>query len=259
MSSGGFILYGSRRTPLLLFALFVFTGCGTLIPDTPLEHPEVISRLEGWKRPLPIRVGVSVGPSSKPLDVPRHGAVFSVDGRDLRGEIVKWLRESKLFEEVVELSPRVTGRTPPREKARELGLKIHIHLEPGGGKVTYVGRNIWWWPSLIAWLLAWFPSWVIPDETFSMEMWGAVEIRDPAKDETLASFAAVGSVAKGLDDIQRGFHLFGIFRAPACLNKYDYRSVRRRLRDRAWCDFTISLLLGLFKALEREYPRAREK
>jgi hypothetical protein len=244
--------------PVLLGAVLLGAGCGTLVPDTPLQDHAVAARLDRLARPLPHRVGVWVDQSAKPEDAPPHGAAFAADTRDLREGLVHWLREANLFREVVELSPRVTGTAPPGEKAKALGLDVLIRVAPGGGKVSYVGRNGLWYPSLILWLLAWFPSWLIPDETFHMEVWGAVDVSDPRTGKPLGTYAALGSVNLGLNDIQRGFHLFGIFRAPACLNRMNYRSVRRRLAEPTWIDFHISFLLGLLRVLERHFPEARK-
>ncbi|MHC4597727.1 MAG: hypothetical protein ACYS47_01855 [Planctomycetota bacterium] len=243
-----------RNSVVFVGVLLLCAGCGTLVPDTPLEHPDVMAHLCGLQCPLPHRVGVWVDPCPRPESEPVHGSAFAVDTVDLRAGVVYWLREANLFQEVVDLTPRMTGPLPPEEKAKALGLTLLIRIAPGGGKVTYIGRNGLWWPSLIVWLLAWFPSWLIPDETFGMEVWGAVEVVDLAAGASLGSYAALGSVQKGLNDLQRGFHLLGIFRAPACLNRLNYRSVRRRLADPTWCDFHISFLLGLFRILERAVP-----
>ncbi|MHC5040065.1 MAG: hypothetical protein ACYTHM_22385 [Planctomycetota bacterium] len=238
------------------FPLFLLgaAGCSSLTPDPPLEDPRVKAALSPLGGPLPHRVGVWVDASAVREKEERFGHRFPPDRVQMRSGLVELLTKAGLFAEVVELSPRVTGTATPEAKAREMGLTLLVRLIPEGERVAYVERNHLWWPSLILWFLAWFPSWVIADETYHLEVGALVEVIDLKAETTVGRFGSRGSVVAGLNDVERGFHLLGIFRVPFCLSRSDFRTVRRKLTPRAQADFQVAFLLRFAEVLKKIPP-----
>ncbi len=237
-----------RFLPLLVLAA---AGCSALEPDDPLERANVKEALARLARPLPGRAALYVSPAPRPAPAEGHAASFSLDALSLSNDLKNLLQRARVFEGVEEILPRMLEGDPPGKKARKLGFAYLIRVDPGEGRVFYIGRNVWWWPSFALWLLAWVPSWLVADETYGIETRATVEAIDLRREASLGSFPAGGAVTARLSDVERGFHLFGIFSAPYCLSRFDYRSIRRKLEPRGFARFHETFLIGLARALEK--------
>jgi len=247
-----------KRIPgsfVFLTACLLVAGCGSLQTGDALARPEVMAALASLEGPLPFRVGVFVAPGSAPEGEIDHGRAFTTDAYRLRKDVASILERAGLFEEVKEVLVRSPSEGTPEDRASEMGLDLLVRVTPRGETVEYLGRNAYWWPSLLVWLLAWFPSWMIRDEDFSLEMHAEFElIRVPG--QKAAGFAVRSRTESGLNDMERGFHLLGIFRAPYCLDPVDYRTARRYLRRIGSAEFQAQFLLALAPAL-REIARTK--
>lgn len=237
----------SMRTPFLL--LLLASGCGSLERPDPMEHPDVKALLGAWKASPLMKVGVHVALQPGPKVEIRHGIALAPDTLDLRRGLVDLLRKTGKFGDVTEVLPRTRKDGTPEEAAKARGMTHLVKVAPLGGRVVWLGRNWLWWPSLALWLLAWFPSWMVRDEDFGMDVMADFEVVDLGTGEAVGSFSVQGKAEAGLNDMERGFHLLGLVRAPYCLNPVDYRSAGRALAPMAWSDFHVRFLLELCRVL----------
>jgi hypothetical protein len=246
----------SRLCLLLLACGVLIAGCGSLEVHDPLARPEVLEALASLDRPLSVRAGLYVEPGGAEPAPLEHGFRFRTDRYRIRTEVMGILEKAGLFESIREIRIRSARDGTPEAAAAAKGIDLLIRVTPGEERVVYLGRNWAWWPSLAVWLLAWFPSWMMRDEDYAVEISATITILalPEGKPETLA---VRSRSVESLNDMERGFHLMGILRVPWCLRESDYRSARRALRRIAWSDFQAALLLALapqLPALEKEVP-----
>ncbi|MHC4600649.1 MAG: hypothetical protein ACYS47_16770, partial [Planctomycetota bacterium] len=116
-------------------------------------------------------------------------------------------------------------------------------------RVKYQGRNRWFWPNLGVWLLIWFPSWWIPDETFTADIDIEVSIREKGAAEPMFTKMLNASAVQHLNDMDRGWTPLAIVNSR--FDEANYRKAARHLDLRLW----RKILPELADVMIEEFPK----
>ncbi|MBI4577221.1 MAG: hypothetical protein HY722_13260 [Planctomycetes bacterium] len=207
----------TRRPAGLLLACAAFCAAGCAAPPVP--------ELDSF--PGVAELGARRAPRS-----PRRVAVECREDPALEEEVASALRRYPVFARVV--------------PAAEADTILRLRLEDQG--VRFLGTNDRWGWNVALWLYAWFPSWWVRDEDYEVDQRWALTLSSAASGETLLRMEYDRSRARRpLDDFERGWILWGIWRVPGALGQANWRRVRRSLAPylrRAVAADVLGLLAG---------------
>ncbi|MHC4780432.1 MAG: hypothetical protein ACYTFG_17820, partial [Planctomycetota bacterium] len=154
----------------------LFAGCGSLPSLDPFELPQGKAVKARVAAPDSARLGVAVAYPVEEWTKSRedfgHAVRLKVDGSEIREGFADAFKRLGLFEGVVEVGDGTIFEqdSPYIDEARDRGMDLLLVLRPTQNRVSYSGHNGNYVPSLLLWVLFWFPSWWIADEDFTSEM-----------------------------------------------------------------------------------------
>ncbi|MHC4598324.1 MAG: caspase family protein [Planctomycetota bacterium] len=209
----------------------LLAGCSGLPSLDPFELPEGKAIKASVTAPDPARLGVAVAYPieewAKSKEDFGHAVKVKVDGASIRSEYADTFRRLGLFQAVEEV-----GNGAIHEKGREYladarnqDLDLLLVLRPKQNRVSYHGHNGNYVPSLILWVLFWFPSWWVADEVFASEVTLEGTLYRVKDGKTVHQQTWKGRFENGLDDFQRNWKIWGILRVPGALDTEDYEAV----------------------------------
>jgi|GEM_PF-2039561 len=238
-------------------------GCASLPPLDVFEMDEGKSVKASVTETDPARLGVAVAYQAEEWSRAReergHAFRLVLDGNEVRREFTRDLGKLGLFAGVQEIGEKaiVQDAAPYLAEARRKNLDLLLVLEPRRYQVAYRGHNGMFAPNLALWVLFWFPSWWIADEVFASEVSfrGTLFRVDDGRKIHAADWK--GTFETALDDFQRNWRFWGIFRVPASLDEDDFRKVGRTLSPHAMNLSKIDLMKDLAGFVKERWPAMR--
>ncbi|MFC1582071.1 caspase domain-containing protein [Planctomycetota bacterium] len=219
---------------LIMLALVFAAGCG--VTFTPLrQDPEVLG-LKSVGTPHPFRVAVA------PITAQYDREVYNVDVETEQAWIPEFDFEaqardfSDLFNEFSvfrDADAYSAFDTPETEivmtRAFEEFTDFVLKMEVARHKIVFEGFAGTHVPNMFLWFFFAVPSWYVHDEIFRSEIAFNVSLIDVYSGKALLEQTYEGIETRRLNDFERGWKLFGIFRAPGCLGAPNFEKVHNNL------------------------------
>jgi hypothetical protein len=123
---------------------------------------------------------------------------------------------AKLFQtvSVVNAGAAEEGEADTLGTAKRLKADLLVSVKPARHEIVYDGRNGYTIPNLIVWFLCWFPAWFVPDETWAADVEFEVCVRETKGGEELFKKTFKIRQERCLNDVDRGWNLFGTIFGP---------------------------------------------
>jgi hypothetical protein len=214
---------------LLSMIILVASGCASA-PEIPEGLPD------GFKGDaLPVFTAFTLESPEKP-SVRSTGEkdVFSFldDTKGLEKDFMKPLVKDapKLFAKISVIDP---GGADPLEKAKLRRADLLVRMKPRKSDVTYVGRNLWFFPNLGIWFFTWFGAWYVPDETWAADMVMDMTVQDPVSGKTVLTKTLIARQELRLNDFHRGWNFLGTFLGPS-MNKETFAEAGEHIQPFAF-------------------------
>jgi len=225
------------RIALIALSCFLSLGCASAPWLDKIGNDYRLR--EAGKCEEPLNLKLAVAPVTMPplpsAEESQNGASerFAVTGDPnlIREDIVEALNYSGIFDAVATLDlPQEDCRLEEAMKtAWEKDYDIILSLNVKSIEVFYDGVNGWYMPNVLNWLFLMIPSWWVKDEVYGSNMTCEMEIRSVRSGNLLYSKEFSVEFRRSLNDFQRGWQLFGIFRVPGSLGESNWRKVNKRL------------------------------
>ncbi|MHC5037834.1 MAG: caspase family protein [Planctomycetota bacterium] len=201
-----------------LFSLLA-VSCTTLQLPPVREDPDVIALRDDDHAPMPFAVAVA------PFEADLEGVLPpDLGAYAISEDMAAILEVGGIFGAVRAVPFLEDGRVAVPPDADFL-LKLRAHkLE-----VKYEGRNRWFLPNLLLWGAFVFPSWWVPDETFSARVDLEAVLVSQRSGMLVGSHTASVFLKRDLDDFQRGWFPLGILLSPAVFSRGNWRCVAREV------------------------------
>jgi hypothetical protein len=248
---------------VMILAPALASGC--ISPPPPLEHDtevrSAVARLDDARASSGApKLVIALPPVTTPYskEAPRNDPTrmpVKVNERDLGATIARDL--GMAFHRVVAVPRRVVegGDVKARERAfqdaADARADVIAQVTLRSFDNDFRGRCWWTWPwNLAVYGYAWIPSWFVPDLEFgarahaTLELWGVASER-PLLEKPVEVKADVSRV---LNNIQRGWSVFGILTMPYSLDGENWREVGDRLNPHALHDIRKGIILGAAEA-----------
>jgi len=228
----------SMRWCIVVLCAVFLTGCATG-PVLFEERPNVEKALSRMQTPFPYRVAVvRIG---KNKDNPHKAPNISRIAMDM-------LKKSKMFQSVV--SVEAVSFNDALEKARKKGADVIAMGKAAFGGVVYNGHTGWRIPKVIVWSISEFLSALIADEIYTVEASANLDFYSVYNRDRIESVAASTRTQVVLNDYQRGFKLWGIWRVPSSLHKGNFAKIKKAAVDNVEEDLKEKLFFRLLERLE---------
>lgn len=174
-------------------------------------------------------------------EAPFARTAVSIDPLEVEATVLNEIEYSRLFKSVV-LSG---GNTASADV--QLDLKIF------GAELAFEGFEDWD-TTLLYWFLAWVPSWYHADETWSIRWKGEMTLTSLHTGKLLYKRRFSIRYARNLDDFERGWQLYGLFRVPESLTDENFSAATRSLMPLAANRLAVAVTETL---CENFYERTR--
>lgn len=145
-------------------------------------------------------------------------------------DIASLFEEFELFSEIRMAQGNVSsGYSDILEEAYDNITDFVLKLDLVRYKVSFDGFTGSYIPNMIGWFLLTPPTWFIHDERFKSEVFIKMELIDVFSRETIFERLYKGVEKRALNDFQRGWKLFGIFRTPGFLGPQNWQKIHKQL------------------------------
>lgn len=211
------------------------TGCSTPQWRRDITEDSRLRHLSEVPSTLPLKVAVAEvsmpqpgGPDAE--EVQEHHPI-DCDPAALLESIAGSLQAFGVFEELRPLKLPGEGDKSARtmEEAWERGFDAVLSTEFRELEVFYDGVNGWYLPNIVNWLFLLVPSWWVKDEVYGARARFEISLRSTRSGRLLYRSELTAEFKRSLNDFQRGWQLFGIFRVPSSLGESNWRSISRHL------------------------------
>lgn len=230
---------------LLWAALLPLASCASGALPPLREDPAIVELKAKFPESMPYKVGLAVKvPDDRLLRDERTGSSscsIRIDVPALRAELAEALRQTGAFRHVEEIGGDVSLQAVRYlyAEACEKGTDFLFLIEPKANEIRFEGRNFWWFPSVLLWMVAWAPSWWIPDETFSMERTGTLSVIDVPTGRIIRRMPLSGIHAEKLDDFDRSWDFTSILAAPYSFELGNFTSAAETVGPPAFRSFAV--------------------
>jgi hypothetical protein len=228
-------LTGNLLKAALLVMAAVAAGCSTAPWRRDITEDSRLRRFSEAPSPLPLRVAAAEvllpqAGEPDPEAVQEHHPI-ACDPAALLESVTSSLQAFQVFEELRPLKLPGEGDKSAKvmEEAWERGYDAVLSTEFRELEVFYDGVNGWYLPNIVNWLFLLVPSWWVKDEVYGARARFEVSLRSTRSGRLLYHSELAAEFKRSLNDFQRGWQLFGIFRVPASLGESNWRSVSRHL------------------------------
>jgi hypothetical protein len=169
------------------------------------------------------------------------------DAEMLLETVVESLSAFNIFEELraLRLPAEDDERARLMEEAWERGYDAVLSVNFKELEVFYDGVNGWYLPNIINWLFLLAPSWWVKDEVYGARARFEISLRSARSDRILYRSELTAEFKRSLNDFQRGWQLFGIFRVPGSLGESNWRSIGRHLLPGLLREIQVQVVLSL--------------
>lgn len=222
----------------IVFLFAVSVGCAS--GPTPFgERPKVKGALPRIKEPFPYKVAVFKQ---------KTGGKDPYKALDASRVALGMLKETKLFESVTLLEGRNIASA--LAEARRRGIDILITGNTSFGGVTYNGHTGWRIPKVVIWAISEFLSALIADELYTVEAEATLSLYSVYSRSVVERVSASTRTQVVLNDYQRGFKLWGIWRVPSSLHKGNFDKIKKTAAENIEEDLKEALFFRLLETLE---------
>ena len=228
----------STKWCVVVLCIVFLTGCATG-PVLFEERPNVKKALSRMQASFPYKVAVIR--ISENNDNPHKALDMSRIALDM-------LRKTAMFQSVV--SVEAASFDDALEKARKKGVDVIATGRATFGGVVYNGHTGWRIPKVIVWSISEFLSALIADEIYTVEASASLDFYSVYRRSLIERVAASTRTRVVLNDYQRGFKFWGIWRVPSSLHKGNLAKVRRAAAENVEEDLKERLFLRLLERLE---------
>ncbi len=233
--------FGLRQQGRALCALcgaFLVSACASI----PEAHSFDLERMNlGGTEPLDRTVALALADArSLPPEAVARGRASPEAAKELLARTALVLREHPFFRRMMQLrnvteAAVLAGDAPVAalEEARRQNAQLLVTLAVTEYEIGFSGHTRAWWWSAWWWFYAWFPSWWVADERFQVNVALDVQAWDTTTGERIEGSRLEGRAEGVLDDFQRGFVFWGLWRVPGALDESNYVAVRELLSPAA--------------------------
>ncbi|MFH1707598.1 MAG: caspase family protein [Planctomycetota bacterium] len=219
---------------ILCAAAVLAAGCSPAL--VPIRDDAAVQRLRQTEPPIPYRITLApVAPAydregyNTTLSAAEYAWVpecdFAAETEDLAG----LLRDFSLFS-------RVTVHPGPDESPAAVMAGAFanrddfvLRLDLAEYRVAFDRVTKGYVPNIILWFILTPPTWWVADEVFHSAVSFDLKLIDVYSGEVLFKQTYRGVEQRALDDFQRGWNLFGIFKVPEYLKPSNWEKINRRL------------------------------
>ena len=226
-----------RSAGVMLF-LAALVGCSSA-PLPFEERPALKKVLSSIASPSPYKVAVLKSGAKKGDASGSLG--FSKIALDL-------LEKTRAFRSVTLLEGENVESV--LETARHEGIDIIVTGRTSFGGVTYKGHTGWRVPKVVVWSISEFLSALMADEVYTVEASATLDLYSVHRRSRIESVKASTRTRVVLNDYQRGFKIWGIWRVPSSLHKGNFAKIREAAAASVAEDLKEALGLRLFRTLE---------
>lgn len=165
----------------------------------------------------------------------------------VQAELEEALGREGLFRDLLVLADE--AGVDPFQAAWDAGADLLIEVRITRYRASYVETTGWYVPNLFIWGYAWIPSWWVADERYGSEVEAVVTLRSVHTGEVVWEKTYEPSVARDLDDWERGWIFAGILRVPGALEEENWEKI-----DRVVGPFAMrKVILDLYADLHGEF------
>jgi hypothetical protein len=252
-----------KRTFAVAVLAALAAGCASLPPLDLFELPDGKEVKASVTEADPAKLGVAL---AYPLEDWAnckedfgHAVRLRLDGHRVRSDFAGDLGKLGLFEAVEEVGDQSIHEDNALylEEARRKGLDLLLVLTPTQNRVSYKGHGSMYVPSLVLWVLFWFPSWWVADEVFTSEVQFEGTLLRVKDGRPVHQGDWKGSFETALDDFQRNWRMWGILRVPGALDTGDYEDVGEILSPHAFNRTKLDLMKDLSDFVKTRWPSLR--
>jgi hypothetical protein len=216
----------------LLFALLVL-GLGCASPawmGEVTDDPRLRDCIENAE-PLPLTIAVAPVTQAAPPDAQldeaeeRHPADFEPE--KLRLSLVRSLEKMRIFSHAgyLQVPQSPAGEPSALLAAWDDDYDLLLNLDFKESEVFYDGVNGLYIPNILNWLFLLVPSWWVKDEVYGARISMDASVTSVRSGRQVASKELRVEFKRNLNDFQRGWQLFGIFRVPGSLGDSNWRRI----------------------------------
>jgi len=215
-------------------------GCATVEVKPFESRKEVSDALKRVVEPFPYNVVVmDTGGSGDDSNVLKDSAKVISDA----------LEKAGIFKSVSVVSETDFERA--LEVSRMNGAEIVILPRVSYGEVRYEDHTGWRIPKIIIWSISEFLSALIADEIYSIEAQAVLDLYSTYNRRSLPVRIEASSKTKVvLNDYQRGFKIWGIWRVPSSLHEGNYKNIREEASMAVIEDIKSAVLVNLINWCE---------
>jgi hypothetical protein len=202
--------------PVLIAAI-----CLLILPACTAAPPVMLHYENFECRSMPYTLAIApvdVELAAEPLPKDAFGRpAVTFDAEKLRAGLAAGAVHSRLFKEVyTDIS--MNGHNP------DLLLKLTIN------KAQLVFERFDNWDlTFYLWILAWVPNWYQADEIYIMSISGEMAIMNGKTGRLIYKKKIKLDYSQNLDDFQRGWQMYGLFRVPESLTGENWDQIERTI------------------------------
>ncbi|MHC4779315.1 MAG: caspase family protein, partial [Planctomycetota bacterium] len=137
------------------------------------------------------------------------------------------------------------------DQAKRVKADLLVRITPLKHDIVYDGRNGYALVNIGLWLLCWFPSWFVPDETWVADLEIEVSVTETAEGYEILKKNVKIRQEGNISDMGRGWNFLGTFLGPPCSDK-NFRLASAHLHP--WA--AVALRKQVFQTLDTELRKA---
>ena len=242
----------------MLACVVAASGCSSAPWRRNIVDDPRLKNCHDYDEPLPMRLAVA--PVKTPLreeilpEKARERFSLTIDPQAIQESVIEDLNKFNIFSEVRALDVEAGTRPEALDEtvmqaAWENDFDAVMSLNVKKFEVFYDGVNGWYLPNIINWLFLLMPSWWVKDEVYGVSMSIEATLRSARSGNVLYRKEFSAQFKRSLNDFQRGWQLFGIFRVPGSLGESNWRRIGRQLVPGVLREIQVQTILGLHTGL----------
>jgi hypothetical protein len=226
-------------------------GCSAPAWRRAVTEDARLRQVSEQTEPLPLKVAVAQVSLPQQLEPDseesREHHPIACEPEQLLESVADSLAAFQVFEELrpLKLPGEDDEHSKLMEEAWERGYDAVLSMSFKELEVFYDGVNGWYLPNIINWLFLLVPSWWVKDEVYGARARFEISLRSSRSDRILYRSELTAEFKRSLNDFQRGWQLFGIFRVPASLGESNWRSISRHLLPGLLREIQVQTVLAL--------------